>query len=178
MGTVTWKRALLDWSQTEIDPVNNRKSTSLLSHYQNISAPSSDLYRKPATANEVKASKINSWVWLRGHEHRLAIYDRFSKDGGVTVVWTLCGARWDAGRDQHPVPTKAPLLYFDPRERQLSDGTTVGENGYVVLSIDGPALNLEYRYLAVHGPAYRALLTRQRGELTCDLLNVSTISAR
>ena len=57
----------------------------------------------------------------------------------------------------------------------LSDGTTVGENGYVVLSIDGPELNLEYRDLADTVLLTERFSPASGGKLTCDLLNVSPI---
>ena len=47
-----------------------------------------------------------------------------------------------------PTPGKAPLRYYDTRSHELEDGTKVGQNGYVNLTLDQAVLTLEYRDIA------------------------------
>jgi hypothetical protein len=139
------EKALIEWLKSVVDPARNEKATLLLSHHQYFSAFEQN-YTKPAKQlKEIFGDQEVVWLW--GHEHRLAIYDRFSKDGGLTVFGRCAGHGGMPVEMKQPDPTKAPLLFYDTRQHTLADGTPVGENGYVVASIDGPELRLEYRDL-------------------------------
>jgi hypothetical protein len=135
--------ALLEWLRTVIDPEREPKATVLLSHHQYFSAFERS-YVKPAQQLR-KIFADQELVWLWGHEHRLGIYDRFSKDGGVTVYGRCIGHGGMPIEMKVPDRTKAPLVLYDPRTHTLPDGTAVGENGYALASFEGPALTLEYR---------------------------------
>ena len=84
-------------------------------------------------------------IWIWGHEHRLAIYDKFSKDGGITVYGRCLGHGGMPVDLSPPDRQKAPLRYYDPRSHQLDDGTAVGQNGYANITIEQATLTLEYR---------------------------------
>jgi hypothetical protein len=47
--------------------------------------------------------------------------------------------------EQKDPNTNAPLQYYDTRTHPLNDGTLVGQNGFVKLTIQGDTLTLEYR---------------------------------
>jgi hypothetical protein len=136
--------ALLDWLRTVVAPAKNPKATLLLSHHQYFSAYEQS-YTKPAKQlQEIFGDQEMVWLW--GHEHRLGIYERFRMDGGVTVYGRCIGHGAMPVEVKSPDLSKAPLLYLDPRTHLL-DGEEVGENGYAMVSIEGPQLTIEYRDL-------------------------------
>jgi hypothetical protein len=85
-----------------------------------------------------------------GHEHRMAVYDKFSNDAGAGLrAYGRC-----LGHGGMPVSvsdlsqinvSKAPLTFYDASTHPLSDGTPVGRNGFVLLTIDGCTLTFDYR---------------------------------
>ena len=70
--------------------------------------------------------------------------DRFSRDGGITVFGRCLGHGGMPVDLGTPDPRKAPR-YYDLRSHKLDDGTPVGQNGYVNVTIKQAALQLEYR---------------------------------
>lgn len=84
-------------------------------------------------------------VWIWGHEHRLGVYEKFSKDGGL-MAYGRClghgGMPVDVGT---PDSTKAPLKFYDPRTHALDSKTQVGQNGFVTATIRGAVMTLDYR---------------------------------
>ncbi|HWB87436.1 MAG TPA: metallophosphoesterase [Bryobacteraceae bacterium] len=135
---------LLDWLRTVVKPQQNRKATLLLSHHQYFTAFSDHDYTKPAK-QLVEFFKDQEVVWIWGHEHRIAIYDKFSKDGGITAYGRCLGHGGMPVEITEPNLQKAPLRYYDQRSHQLDDGTPVGQNGYLNVTIQGGTMTLEYR---------------------------------
>jgi hypothetical protein len=143
-GDCHLEKKLLSWLRTTIKPQENRKATLLLSHHQYFTAFPDHDYTKPAK-QLVEFFQGQELIWIWGHEHRLAIYDRFGKDGGITVFGRCLGHGGMPVDLGAPDPGKAPLRYYDPRSHKLDDGTAVGQNGYVNVTIEQAALKLEYR---------------------------------
>jgi len=154
-GHCTLEKSLLNWLQNVVDPVHKRKPTILLSHHQWFSGFNDGNYGKPADqiAPFLQNQEI---VWLWGHEHRLAIYDKYTDPGNRLTVYARCMGHggmpiempdpaypnadgpqkveyWDGATDAHP-----------ERFQTLSDGTVVGTNGYVQMVIKDALLTLEY----------------------------------
>lgn len=154
-GDCKLEQTLLDWLQNVINPVANRKPTVLLSHHQWFSGFNDGNYGKPA--DQIAPFLPNQEIlWLWGHEHRLAIYDRYkSPDNHLTAYGRCIGhggmpiempdaaypngtgpqtvEYWDGATDVHP-----------ERFQKLPDGTIVGTNGYVQMVIKDSLLTLEY----------------------------------
>src|SRR5262249_20118189 len=84
-------------------------------------------------------------VWLWGHEHRLAIYDRFSVGGGISAFGRCVGHGGMPVELGPPDTKKAPLKWYDTRSHTLDNGTPVGQNGFVNLTVEGDRLTLDYR---------------------------------
>lgn len=137
---------LLAWLRDVVKPHESEKATLLLSHNQYFSAFEQQ-YTKPAKqmADLFKGREI---VWIWGHEHRLAIYDKFTPDQSITAYGRCLGhggMPTDVGK---PDKTKAPLQFYDTRTHQLANGAAVGENGYLLVTIKGETLTLDYRDLS------------------------------
>ena len=134
----------LDWLRDTVKPKENRKATLLLSHHQYFTAFPDHAYPKPAQQlMEFFAGQDVVWLW--GHEHRMGIYDKFSVSGGITAYGRCVGHGGMPVDLGTPDRQKAPLRYYDPRQHPLDDGTQVGTNGFVLATIQGDNLTLEYR---------------------------------
>jgi len=143
-GDCHLEKRLLDWLRNVVKPRENPKATLLLSHHEYFTAFSDHDYTKPAK-QLVEFFQGQELVWIWGHEHRLAIYDKFRKDGGITVFGRCVGHSGMPVDLGAPNPGKAPLRYYDPRSHNLDDGTPVGENGYANITIRQAELTVEYR---------------------------------
>lgn len=153
-GDCTLEQPLLDWLQKVVDPINRLKPTILMSHHQWFSGFGDGDYPKPAQqlAHFFKDQQI---VWLWGHEHRLAIfYPYTSKDHGLSCYARCVGHGGmpveiaSAAYPNQDDPQRVeywdnPDLHAD-RFRTLADGTRVGTNGYVLMTLQGSRLSIEY----------------------------------
>jgi hypothetical protein len=139
--------ATLNWLRNTVRPAQYRKATLVLTHHQYYTAFKDPAYTKPAKQlQEFFGGQDIVWMW--GHEHRLAIYDRFDTGAGVRAYGRCVGHSGMPVEVGTPDPKKAPLQLYDKRTHTLDDGTAVGENGFVLLAIDGPVMTLEYRDIA------------------------------
>jgi hypothetical protein len=144
-GDCRLEPALLDWLRDEVGAKSNPMPTVLLSHHQYFTAFPEENHPRPANqlAEFFEGQEI---VWLWGHEHRLGIYEKYRTSEGLTFYGRCIGHGGMPVELAEPDITRAPLALFDGnRSHVLDDGTPVGENGFVVLSIAGPELTLEYR---------------------------------
>jgi hypothetical protein len=134
----------MSWLRSTVRPQENRKATLLLSHHQYFTAFGDHGYTRPAKQlREFFRHQEIIWIW--GHEHRLAIYDRFTKDGGLTVFGRCLGNGGMPVDVDAPDAGKAPVRYYDARCHWLDDGTPVGQNGYANVVVDRDTLWIEYR---------------------------------
>jgi len=136
---------ILTWLRDVVKPHQVQKATLLLSHHQYFSAFEQ---RYPKPANQIAdLFKGQELVWIWGHEHRLAIYDKFNPDGILTAYGRCLGHSGMPPETGKPKHANVPLKFYDPRSSKL-EGSDVGVNGYLVATINGKALTLEYRDLA------------------------------
>jgi hypothetical protein len=143
-GDCHLEKSLLEWLSATVKPKSNPKATLLLSHHQYYTAFSDHAYTKPANQLMDQFSGQDV-VWMWGHEHRLGIYDKFATGGGINAYGRCLGHGGMPVDLGTPDAKKAPLQLYDPRTRNLSDGTAVGVNGFVNLTIAGTVLTLDYR---------------------------------
>jgi hypothetical protein len=135
---------LLNWLRTAVRPGAFRKATLLLSHHQYFTAFNDYQYPKPAQQlREFFGGQPVVWLW--GHEHRLGLYEPFTTQGGITAYGRCVGHAGMPVETGIPNTAKAPLLRYDSRTHPLDDGTVVGENGYVLGTVNAAQLTLEYR---------------------------------
>ena len=144
-GDCHLEKSLLAWLRDTVQPKTRPKATLLLSHHQYYTAFTDYAYTKPAKQlTEFFDGQEVVWIW--GHEHRLGIYDKFSTGGGITAYGRCLGHSGMPVDLGTPNPKKAPLQLYDrDRSHTLGDGTKVGENGFVNLTITDRVLTLDYR---------------------------------
>ena len=134
--------SLLDWLRKNIKSAP--KPALLLSHHQYFTAFEDKCYPR-AAQQLMEFFKGQDVVWIWGHEHRLATYDRFSTSGGITAYGRCLGHGGMPVDVGTPDVAKAPLRFYDPRAEPLDGGPLVGRNGFLSVSIEGEALKLDYR---------------------------------
>lgn len=146
-GDCHLEKKLLSWLRKTVRPLDSRKATLLLSHHEYFTAFGDHNYTKPAKqlAEFFRGQEI---VWMWGHEHRLAIYDKCTRREGMTVFGRCNGHAGMPVELGSPNLKRAPLRYYDTRSHELDDGTKVGQNGYVLATIEEKVLTLEYRDVA------------------------------
>jgi predicted phosphodiesterase len=143
-GDCHLEKKTLDWLRGQVQPKARPKATLLLSHHQYFTAFADHTYPKPAKQlMEFFADQEVVWIW--GHEHRIGIYGRHSANGGITVYGRCAGHGGMPVDLGVPDGRKAPLQLYDPRSHLLPGGAPVGENGFVMATIQDQTLTLEYR---------------------------------
>jgi len=157
-GDCTLDQSFLGWLTAVVNPAGNRKPTVLLSHHQWYSGFGDGNYPKPAE-QMTPFFPGQEIVWLWGHEHRLAIYNKWppKRVADSLTAWGRCighggmpiempADNWDTQHpDKLPDCTQVEFWDGDPRRRTtLKDGTEVGKNGYALMTIAGPSLTIEY----------------------------------
>ena len=169
-GDCHLEEALLTWLRTVVKPKANPKATLLLSHHQYFTAFKDHAYTKPAK-QLMEFFQGQEVVWIWGHEHRLGIYNKFSKDGGITVYGRCLGHGGMPVDVGTPDSTKAPLKFYDPRTHALDDKTEVGQNGFVSATIKGGVLTLDYRDVENKQLLVEQFTAGPGGSLTCTFRN-------
>jgi hypothetical protein len=106
----------------------------------------------PAAARQLRQRLRGPVLWFCGHEHRLAVYDRCSRHGGIESWCRNVGhGGMPVELEPRVADERVPLLYTDTRRYPNDEGIEVGYNGYAALTFSGAALHVEYRDL--HGDA-------------------------
>jgi hypothetical protein len=137
----TLPEPMLSWLERTVNPDGDNRGLILLTHHGCYSA-FSDWYQIPAKqlANMIHRPVI--WFW--GHEHKLAIYDRYSVQDGIEAYGRCIGhAGMPVERGSLP-DIECPWLAWDNRRYDNGEDINVGFNGHVNLSLDGPALHADY----------------------------------
>jgi hypothetical protein len=135
---------ILQWLRNTVKPKEPRKSTLLLTHHQYYTAFNDKAYTKPARQlKEFFGNQDVVWIW--GHEHRLGIYAKYDTGTGISAYGRCVGHGGMPVETGTPAPKRAPIQRYDSRTHSLDDGSAVGENGFVNLTIEGPVMNLDYR---------------------------------
>ncbi len=141
---------LIEWIDKEVKPLSKTRGIILLSHHQYVSAfRCQKNYAAPAEQLAKIFGTERSVIWIWGHEHRLAFYQKYASRNGV-VTYGRC-----IGHGGMPVELKEltvndgsaganVLVGFDKREREIIDDVAIGWNGYVVMKISGDKLGIEY----------------------------------
>jgi hypothetical protein len=125
----------------------------IMSHHQIMSA-FDDAYPRPMQQlddilyGDRPGVRKRDLIWLWGHEHRMAVYERRALTPGGIAVWGRC-----IGHGGMPVELATPdprraadtgLLYHDDRLYTTVEGTRIGYCGYLHMEMDGPMLHLSY----------------------------------
>jgi hypothetical protein len=143
-GDCHLESALMKWLRDTVRPKEDPKPTLLLSHHQYFTAFNDHAYTKPAR-QLIEFFHDQEVVWIWGHEHRLAFYSKFGKDGGITAHGRCVGHSGMPVELGDPDPSKAPITFYDPRSHVLEDGSKAGQNGFVLATLRQSTLTLDYR---------------------------------
>jgi Calcineurin-like phosphoesterase len=135
---------MIDWLRTTINPDADSRGLILLSHHGCHSA-FSDWYQTPSIQLSSAIHRPALWFW--GHEHKLAIYDRYAVPGGIETYGRCVGhGGMPVERGSEP-DIECRLLAWDNRRYENGEPIDVGYNGSANLSFDGPSLHVDYRDL-------------------------------
>jgi hypothetical protein len=133
--------ALLLWLQETVNPDTDKRGLVVLTHHGCHSA-FSDWYQIPAQQLAQIIHRPVIWFW--GHEHKLAIYDRYHVQEGIEAHGRCIGhGGMPVERGKAP-DIECPWLAWDNRRYDNGEDINVGFNGHVNLSLAGPDLHAEY----------------------------------
>jgi hypothetical protein len=133
--------AQLSWLRNAVNPDGDKRGLILLTHHGCHSA-FSDWYRIPA--QQLSSIIHRPVIWFWGHEHKLAIYDRYRVPGGIEAHGRCIGhGGMPVERGKLP-DLDCPWLAWDNRRYENGEKIDVGFNGHVNLTLDGPRLHAEY----------------------------------
>ena len=142
-GNCHLEQSVVDWLRDVVGVKSRPMPTVLLGHHNYFSAFKEQVYTKQAKqiAPLFGGQEI---IWIWGHEHRLAIYDKCKTDEGMLVHGRCLGHGGMPIDLAVPGASSAPCRFYDARSHELAGHGEVGENGFVKMSIDGGKLSLEY----------------------------------
>lgn len=138
---------LMHWLRTTVRLKEKRLPTILLSHHQCFSAFESDYPRPAKQLAEFFADQEVLWIW--GHEHRMAIYDK-SSVAGIPMYARCIGHGGMPVELKEVSNTDVPLQYFDARVYRRYGDTRVGMNGFLNVELAGNKATLDYRDVNNH----------------------------
>jgi calcineurin-like phosphoesterase family protein len=139
------EKQLIAWLREQVNPKARRLATILLTHHQSFSAFDQSYPVPGRQLAEFFAGQEIIWLWA--HEHRMAVYERFTDKNNITA-YSRC-----LGHGGMPVEIKtvknrnAPLQYFDARTYANYGGTKVGYNGFLNVKLHGASAHFDYRDL-------------------------------
>jgi hypothetical protein len=137
--------ALLDWLRATVNPDGDNRGLIVLSHHGCHSA-FSDWYQIPSLQLAQIIHRPAIWFW--GHEHKLALYDKYAVPGGIETYGRCLGhGGMPVERGSEPDIEECRLLAWDNRRYENGEPIDVGFNGHANLSFDGPTLHIEYQDL-------------------------------
>ena len=131
----------LSWLERAVNPNADKRGLILLTHHGCYSA-FGEWYQIPARQLKTVIERPVIWFW--GHEHKLAIYDRFAAPEGIEAHARCIGhGGMPVERGKQP-DIECPLLAWDNRRYENGEKIDVGFNGHANLSFDGPKLHVDY----------------------------------
>jgi Calcineurin-like phosphoesterase len=137
--------ALIQWLRTTVNPDADKRGLIVLSHHGCHSA-FSDWYQIPSIQLAEIIQRPAIWFW--GHEHKLAIYDKYAVPGGIETYGRCIGhGGMPVERGSEPDIEECRLVAWDNRRYENGEPIDVGYNGHANLTFDGPSLCVEYRDL-------------------------------
>jgi hypothetical protein len=132
---------MLRWLRETVNPDGDRRGLILLTHHGCYSA-FSDWYQIPGRQLSDIIHRPVIWFW--GHEHKLALYNRYRVANGIDAYGRCIGhGGMPVERGREP-DLFCPLLAWDNRRYENGEEIDVGFNGHANLSLDGPDLTVEY----------------------------------
>jgi hypothetical protein len=131
---------LMTWLRDDVRPDGDSRGLVLLSHHQYFSSFEAG-YTKPATQLRSVINRPVIWWW--GHEHRMAVYDKQSVDGGIEAYGRCIGHGGMPVElsDKAVVP---PLIFYDNEPYANDENLTIGRNGHANVTLTGNIMTIDY----------------------------------
>jgi Calcineurin-like phosphoesterase len=155
--------ASIEWLRNVVRPKERPRATILLTHHQYFSAFEGNYKRPAKQLMEFFAGQDLLWIW--GHEHRWAVYDKHS-EGSLMAYGRCIGHGGMPVELKTPDTSKAPLQYFDERVYVTDGDTKIGMNGFLNLQIAGNIVTLDYRDLTNHSILIETFTAGARGSIS------------
>ncbi|HYK89533.1 MAG TPA: metallophosphoesterase [Acidobacteriota bacterium] len=136
----------VQWLQDQLKlKTDSTHGLIVLTHHQYCSAFDSEY---PSTAQQLSDLIGRPVLWLWGHEHRMAIYGKYSRGKGIQC-YGRCIGHGGMPVDINPKVKRAdrPLVAYDNRQYDSPENITVGYNGFANLTFQGDQVVIEYRDL-------------------------------
>jgi hypothetical protein len=150
----TLPELLLKWLRDTVNPDGDNRGLILLSHHGSHSS-FGEWYRIPSQQLARIIHRPVIWFW--GHEHKLAIYDKYAVEGGIPAYGRCIGhGGMPVERGALPDINECRWLAWDNRRYENGEDINAGYNGHAQMVLDGPEMRVEYHDL--HG----ALLFKEK----------------
>jgi hypothetical protein len=138
---------LMKWLESTVNPDGDNRGLILLSHHGSHSS-FGEWYQIPSRQLAKVIHRPAIWFW--GHEHKLAVYDKYAVKDGITCYGRCIGhGGMPVERGAFPDIDECRWLAWDNRRYENGEAINAGYNGYANIVLDGPTLHVEYRDL--HG---------------------------
>jgi len=134
---------LLEWLRDVVFHEEDSRGIVLLSHHQYYSC-FDDWFTRQAEQMAAFISRPVIWFW--GHEHRLAIYEKFQAGGGIEA-YGRCIGHGGMPVDLPPATrlhSQCQVEFVDHRKYVSDEDLDVGINGFAQLTFAGNELAVDY----------------------------------
>ncbi|HEV8018432.1 MAG TPA: metallophosphoesterase [Steroidobacteraceae bacterium] len=157
--------AQIRWLRDTVRLDQDQRGLIILTHHP----PYSRFERSyPKSARQLARLIHRPVLWFWGHEHRLAVYERFSVARGLEVFGRGIGhGGMPVELDPPVVDERVALVFTDARAYPNDEQIEIGYDGYADLTFTGERLAIDYRDLngaLVWREAWRAVNGTLRGE--------------
>jgi Calcineurin-like phosphoesterase len=133
---------LMKWLTDTVNPDGDQRGLILLSHHGSHSS-FGEWYQIPS--RQLARIIHRPVVWFWGHEHKLAIYDKYAVEGGIATYGRCIGhGGMPVERGVRPDIDECRWLAWDNRRYQNGEDIDAGYNGHANLVLDGPEMRIEY----------------------------------
>jgi hypothetical protein len=138
-------RVQIKWLAETLGSNHGNRALVVLSHHPPYSRFERG-YIKPA--RRLRRLLPGPVLWFWGHEHRLAVYNRYSRDGGIEAYGRSVG-HGGMPVELHPpvMDDRFSLAFTDARPYPNEEHIEIGYNGYANLSFTGDSLEVVYHDL-------------------------------
>jgi len=133
---------LMKWLESTVNPDRDNRGLILLSHHGSHSS-FGEWYQIPSRQLTKVIHRPVIWFW--GHEHKLAIYDKYAVPNGITCYGRCIGhGGMPVERGALPDIHECRWLAWDNRRYDNGEKIDAGYNGHANLVLDGPEMRVEY----------------------------------
>lgn len=132
----------MKWIESTVNPDGDNRGLIVLSHHGSHSS-FGEWYQIPAKQLAQVIHRPVIWFW--GHEHKLAIYDKYAVAGGIPTYGRCIGhGGMPVERGALPDIDECRWLAWDNRRYDNGEKIDAGYNGWAKVILEGPRMGVEY----------------------------------